>query len=115
MKIYRGKKLVCNCGVADNFFTKAWGWMLHRPKKNEGLLFEFRDNYKPPMWMPFMLTDINMAFLDKNFKVIDFQHAIPYTLDPQTWKIYSSKKPAKYVLELHSSNKLRIGDKLTRI
>ena len=115
MKIYRGKKLVCEARVARNMFDKAWGWMLHKPGKNEGLLFIFMDNYTPLMWMPLMLTPINMAFLDKNIKVVDFQRAVPVTPDPKTWRTYKPKKPCKYVLELHWDNRLKIGEKLNII
>lgn len=112
MKIFNRKKLVCEAKVAKNILSKAWGWMLHCPKKNEGLFFEFGENRKPVMWMPLMLTEINMAFLDKDLRVIDFQTAVPITFNPKTWKTYKPKKPCKYVLELHKDKKLRIGEKL---
>ncbi len=112
MKAYLGKKLVCEGGVADNILSKAWGWMLHKPERNEGLLFVLLFECKPAMWMFMTISKINMAFLDKDFRVVDFQQASPMTLDPRTWRLYFPKKPCRYVLELHPDNKLKAGEKL---
>jgi uncharacterized membrane protein (UPF0127 family) len=112
MKAYLGKKLVCQGGVARDPWSKAWGWMLHTPKKDEGLLFVLMFETKPQMWMLLCTSRINMAFLDKDFRVIDFQQAVPLTLDPATWRLYIPKKICSYVLELHPDRKLKIGDKL---
>lgn len=113
MRVYLGKRLVCQADVVRNVFSKAWGWMLHLPKKDEGLLFPYGYEWKIGIWMPFMLTDINIAWLDEEFKVVDFQHAVPMTLDPRTWRVHYPKKPARYVLELHLGKRLNIGDRVT--
>ena len=112
MKVYKGKKLVCEGRTARDPLSKAWGWMLHRPKKWEGLLFVWDFDIKPPMWMPLMLEPINMAFLNEGGVVVDFVRAEPMTLNPLTWRIYSPKRGCRMVLELHKDNKLRVGDKL---
>lgn len=113
MKAYLGKRLVCQGGVARDPWSKAWGWMLHTPKKDEGLLFVLMFKTRPQMWMFMCISKMNMAFLDEDFKVVDFMKAVPMTLDPRTWRLYIPNVPCSYVLELHPDNHLKIGDKLT--
>ncbi len=59
--------------------------------------------------MMFMKFDIGVLWLDQNKRVVDTRHAFP-------WKLaYSSKTPAKYVIELHPTQlpSHKIGDQLT--
>ena len=69
-----------------------------------GLMFDNSDVdgaliYANSIWMPFVRHPLDLFFLDKNRKLIEKKRAIPLTLDPRTWKTYSSKK-AKYCLEI---------------
>ena len=72
-----------------------------------GLMFDDMKEYDGALihansiWMPFVKHKLDLFFLDGKMKVIDKQKAIPMTLDPRTWKSYSSKK-AKYCLEIKS-------------
>lgn len=55
--------------------------------------------YSNSLWMPFVKKNLDLLFLDSDFRVIDIQRAVPITLNPKTWKDYKNKK-ARYCLEL---------------
>ena len=63
-------------------------------KNHEGALI-----YANSIWMPFVRHELDLLFLDRNFRVIEVQRAVPLTLNPSTWKIHKGKN-AKYCLEL---------------
>ena len=70
-----------------------------------GLMFDSLEDkdgaliYANSIWMPFVKHSLDLFFMDKNFKVVGKQKAVPITLNPKTWKIYKNKK-AKYCLEI---------------
>ena len=70
------------------------GLMFNSMKKIDGALI-----YGANIWMPFVKTDLDLLFLDRSYKIVDVQRAVPATLNTKTWKIYSSKR-ARYCLEL---------------
>lgn len=113
VEVFKGKNLVCEARVAKTPGEKAWGWMFHYPHSKEGLLMKYDSYHTPSIWMPFMRTPISIAFIDKNFKIVDIQKAVPIGVHPKTWKVHFPKKKAQYVLELHPSIELKVGDKLT--
>ncbi len=55
--------------------------------------------YGNKIWMPFVKYDLDLFFLDGKMKILSKEKAVPMTLNPKTWKIYSNKK-AKYCLEI---------------
>ncbi len=63
-------------------------------KKSRGALI--RGN---SIWMPFVNSKLDLLFLDKNYRIIEVQKALPLTLNPRTWKTYRCPK-AKYCLEI---------------
>lgn len=65
------------------------------------------------IWMPFVKHNLDLFFLDKDFRVIDIQKAVPLTLHPNTWKIYRCEKAA-YCLEIMPGKaKLKKGIKVS--
>ncbi len=72
-----------------------------------GLMFDDVEGYDGALihanniWMPFVKHRLDLFFLDKKFKVIEKQKAVPLTLNPNTWKVYKNNK-AKYCLEIKS-------------
>ncbi len=52
------------------------------------------------IWLLFC-KPLTLIFLDKSFQILDQQEAIPMTLNPKTWKLYTCKQ-AKYCLEIKS-------------
>ena len=63
-------------------------------KKHSGALI-----YSNNIWMPFVKYELDLLFLDKNYMVIDIQRAVPLSLNPKTWRVYSNSK-AKFCLEI---------------
>lgn len=79
--------------VADTFFKRFRGLML-KPRVENALLFvlpaETRVNASIHMF--FMLTEIDVIFLDGDRRVVDVRRARP-------WRLYVPRKAAKYVIE----------------
>jgi len=83
-----------------------------------GLMFDNMDGHDGALitgssiWMPFVKSNLNLIFLDKGMKILDKQLAVPLTLNPKTWKVYSNGK-AKYCLELkHTKLSVKKGAKI---
>ena len=75
-------------------FSSVRGLMFDDVKGYDGALI-----YANNIWMPFVKHKLDLFFLDKKFKVLSRQKAVPMTLDPKTWKVYKNDK-AKYCLEI---------------
>lgn len=85
-------------------------------KNDSGMLFVHDKEGVYPYWMYEMKFPLDMVFLDKDFKIVDYyQNAIPCESEKNCITI-SSRKPFKFVLELKSGfvkeKGLKIGDKL---
>lgn len=74
-------------------FSSVRGLMFDSLKDCDGALI-----YANSIWMPFVKHALTLFFLDKDFRIIKIQDAIPMTLDPKTWRVYACAK-AKYCLE----------------
>ncbi|MFH0804319.1 MAG: DUF192 domain-containing protein [Candidatus Zambryskibacteria bacterium] len=80
-------------------------------KENEGMLFEFDREGNYGIWMRDMNFPIDIAWLDKNKKIIHIESDVL----PETYpKVFNSSTPSLYVLEtganFFESNKIKIGD-----
>ncbi|NJE01026.1 DUF192 domain-containing protein [Thermococcus sp. JdF3] len=79
--------------LADSFFKRFRGLMLVR-HVNHALVFvlptETRANASIHMF--FMLSDIDVIWLDSTRRVVDFKTA-------RKWRLYTPRKPAKYIIE----------------
>jgi len=75
-------------------FDSIRGLMFNTMDKIDGALI-----HANKIWMPFVMHRLDLFFLDKNFRVLKKELAIPITLNPKTWKIYKCEK-ARYCLEL---------------
>ncbi|ANF23277.1 DUF192 domain-containing protein [Thermococcus piezophilus] len=79
--------------LADTFFKRFKGLMLVR-NVNYALVFvlpaETRVNASIHMF--FMLSDIDVIWLDSSCRVVDFKTA-------RKWRVYAPKKAAKYIIE----------------
>ena len=69
--------------------------------KSEGALIHGYGK-KISIWMPFVLHELDLFFLDENFNVMKTEKAVPMTINPKTWKIYSCRN-AKYCMEIKSN------------
>lgn len=96
----RIEKARINASLAKSYFQKARGLML-RPvlKENEGMLFDFKTESFPSMWMFGMRFPIDILWLDMGFRIVHIEKSCS---PKKFWKIYSTKKKARYVLEVKS-------------
>jgi uncharacterized membrane protein (UPF0127 family) len=86
-----GKKIrIKDCKGLSSFR----GLMFDDMKKYNGALI-----YAASIWMPFVKYELDLLFLDKNYRIVDIHRAVPVTLDLKTWRIYECNK-ADYCLEV---------------
>jgi len=108
IKIKIGKKEI-EADVADSFFKRLIGLSLSK-KKN--LLFIMPYESKWSFWMFLVRYPLNIIFIDAKKRIVDIKKAMPITLNPKTWRVYSPSKRCKYVLETPFNLKIKVGDKL---
>ncbi len=78
----------------ESFFSKAKGLMFSRKLKDSCLLFVFPNEKRITLHMFFVFFPIDVLFLNKDKEIVDLKQRLkPFTF-------YTSKKPAKYVLEM---------------
>ena len=106
-----GKILATKMQRCDSFFSRLRGLMFKKRILDEAYLFVLKKEsvLEASIHMLFVFFPIDVAWLDKNFKVVDFKQSIaPFSL------YHAPKKPAKYVLELPErtikKTKTKIGD-----
>ncbi|MEO2152434.1 MAG: DUF192 domain-containing protein [Thermococcus sp.] len=79
--------------LADTFFKRFRGLML---VGNVGYALVFvlpvESRLNASIHMFFMLSDIDVIWLDSTKRVVDFRRA-------KKWRVYAPKKPAKYIIE----------------
>ncbi len=69
--------------------------------KNEGMLFVFPGSAVRNFWMKNTIIPLDMIFIAENGTITKIQYAVPCSSDP--CPLYSSEKPAKYVLEVNGN------------
>ena len=105
-----------NVEIADTYTERALG-LMNRENLSEksGMLFVFGDESERSFWMKNTLISLDMIFISEKKEIVYIQkQAVPCkTLDCPS---YSSRKPAKYVVEINGglSDKFGIkeGDKI---
>lgn len=82
--------------------------------KDEGMLFLFSSEQPRGFWMKNTYIDLDIAYIDKNFQIIDIQQMKATTSIQVDIPAYPSKKPAQYALEMNKNwfqkNKFKVGD-----
>ena len=86
--------------LADTPKKQADG-LMWRPQLNEseGMLFVFGSETNLSFWMKNMLIPIDIVFITSDLKIITVHKSVPPCLDDPC-KLYTSRKPAKYALEV---------------
>ena len=102
--------------IADDNEERMKGLMFRENLgENSGMLFIFEDDSPQSFWMKNTLIPLDIIFINEGFEIIDIKNAVPCTTDP--CRIYSSERPAKFVLEVNSGfaakKGISIGDKTT--
>ena len=103
--------------IADDPKERERGLMFRKNLEwNNGMLFVFEDSSKFSFWMKNTYVPLDMIFIDKDLRIVDIKENVQSCLQQVTCPSYSSKLPAKYVLEVNAGfvnqNKVSIGDKL---
>ena len=107
------KKHKFNVEIADTKQKREIGLQCKKKLKNfEGMLFSWSEEDLRYFWMKNTNFFLDLIFINSEFEIIDiFYNAKPYSLN-----IISSKKKAKYVLELKKETLKKldiiIGDKI---
>ena len=101
--------------IAETLESRQKGLMFREslPERN-GMLFIFEESDNHPFWMKNTLIQLEIIWIDENFKVVHIEHAIPCKNDPCA--IYDPNKIAKYVLEVNprfvANNEIKVGDEV---
>ena len=82
-----------------------------------GMFFVFEQQRTLSFWMKNTFVPLSIAFIDSSFVIVDIQDMAAVTSIMQTQiPSYSSRKPAKYALEVprgwFAKHKIRVGDKV---
>jgi len=95
--------------VSDNRDTRMKG-LMEREKldADKGMLFIFEDERIPAFWMKNMKIPLDMVFMDKDYKVVDYFENVPAcTADPCPH--YLPSVNSKYVVEVNAGTVDKIG------
>jgi hypothetical protein len=94
--------IASNVKIADNFWNRFVGFLGRRNiSENEAILF----TKSSQMHTFFMLTKIDIIFLDKNKKILKIYHE----LKPFRWTSLVSESYAGYVLELRAGKAKKLA------
>lgn len=83
--------------LANTFDSRRIG-LMGRPNlpDNGGMLFDFGEDSTQCMWMKNTLIDLDVAFIDKQGRILNIEAMRAGTTD-----IHCSVKPARYALEMN--------------
>ncbi len=107
--------IVLNVDVADTPALREQGLSGRKGLgENQGLLFVFEQDGFHGFWMKDMLFPIDIAWIDKNKKIVHIEHSVSEKSYP---KIFSPASLSLYVLETNANffekNKINIGDSVS--
>ena len=85
---------------------------MFRESLNRGMLFVFETQDIYPSWMKNTLIPLYIIWIDKDFKVVHIEHAVPCN---DTCPSYVPEKKALYVLEANAgfADNIIVGDSLS--
>ncbi len=112
--ILSGQTLIVE--VADTDPKRERGLMQRTSlKENAGMIFIFDDERILNFWMKDTLIPLDIGYFDKTKTLIDIQSMQPISPMENEPKIYPSKKPAQYALEMplgwYAKHKVKVGAK----
>ncbi len=115
-KIKIGEKTL-TVEVAKTEAERAKG-LMHRErlKKNTGMLFIFDRDQTLSFWMKETRIPLSIGFINEAKVLVDIQKMNPESVMVKELKVYKSKKPAKYALEVNQGwfekYGVRVGSRL---
>ena len=89
--------------ICESIWSKTRGLMFSK-KKN--LVFVFNKEKRIALHMFFVFFPIDVLFLDENKRIIEIKENF------RPFSCYTSKKKAKYAVELTENHNYKIGDKV---
>ena len=97
--------------VADTPETRGQGLMFRDAVPDgTGMLFVWDTEGERSIWMQNTYVALDVAFIDRNFRIVDIQQ-----MEPQTTDIHDGASPAMFVLEVHqgwfSEKGIAVGDR----
>lgn len=97
--------------VADTPEERSKGLMKRRNlEKNTGMLFIFPGEKERGFWMKDTYIPLDIIFIASNGTIVRIHEADPELNTPEEeLKVYSSEKPAKYVIEVEQNFSERYG------
>lgn len=106
--------------VADSDPKRQYGLMNRKfLPENQGMLFVFTEEKPLSFWMKDTLISLDIGFFDKNKKLIDIQSMVPASELELRPKLYQSKSPAQYALEMPMNwfgrHKIKVGTSFKNI
>ncbi len=98
--------------VATGFRSRAYGLMNRtRLSRTHGMLFVFRDSAPRTFWMKDTHVALDILFFNDKHQLVSMQsNAQPCTKTP--CKLYPSRVPARYVLELAAGTAQRLDTRI---
>jgi len=112
----QSKEVVVNVEIADQPGERTLG-LMNRDilEKDHGMLFIFEGEDYWSFWMKNTLIPLDLIFISDQYTIVDIKENFqPCKVD--NCDSYTSKKKAKYVLEVNSGfvkeNNVKIGDKI---
>ncbi|MCL5423823.1 MAG: DUF192 domain-containing protein [Candidatus Marsarchaeota archaeon] len=103
--------------IADNFIKRMIGLMYKKSLNSDsGMLFIFNKPDYHSIWMLNMHFNIDILWIDNNFKIVDVcENAAPCT-SMFNCKTYIPKSPDRYIIELNAgfikNNRIKKGAKI---
>lgn len=99
--------------VANTDIEKTRGLMYRESlEENAGMLFNFSSEKNRSFWMKNTIIPLDIIFMDKDKKIVDIIKGMEPCIE-EPCKIYDSKYPAMYALEVNAGyvdkNNIRIG------
>ena len=92
--------------ICKTYLSKFKGLMFRFLKDDESLFFVFNKEKILSLHMLFVFYPIQISWLNSKLEVVDVKKAYPFT------PYISSKKQAKYILEMRKFKDVKKGDKL---
>lgn len=112
---------VFDTNFADDIYERNLGFSnVEKVDENQAMLFIFDDPSMQTFWMKDMNFDLDILWIDKNFKIIKIDKDASKNRyiknNPNLSEKLYSPSPVKYVLEIPAGNseknKIKIGDKI---
>nr|MBD3312147.1 DUF192 domain-containing protein [archaeon] len=109
-----GKVLARNAWVCESLKARCRGLMFRRISEEEGcvLLNPYNDVLGASIHMFFVPQDLEVLWVDEDYRVVSVRKCQKATLNPLTWRTYTPSRPAKYVVELLNAKGTLKNDKI---